>query len=109
MDVKTALQSSEAVRAYREALLSDPYRPVWHFAVPDDNGVPGDPNGAFYADGRYHLMYLYRNTAKAAFHWGHISSHDLLHWRHHPGMRTRSSRFRGFSVPRVMDTSPSQG
>ena len=81
---KNTAALSAAVRAYREAMLADPYRPTWHFAVPDDNGYPGDPNGAFYADGRYHLMYLYRNTAKGAFHWGHISSSDLLHWRHHP-------------------------
>lgn len=88
MDKKSALLCSEAVRAYREAMLADPYRPTWHFAIPDDNGDPGDPNGAFYADGRYHLMYLYRNTAKGAYHWGHVSSADLLHWRHHPDALT---------------------
>ncbi len=71
-------------REYRDLLLNDPYRPQYHFAVPDDNGFPGDPNGAFFADGRYHLMYLYRNTDKNAFHWGHISSTDLIHWHHHP-------------------------
>ncbi len=74
----------ECTRKYREYLLNDPYRPAFHFAVPDDNGTPGDPNGAFFADGRYHLMYLYHNVADDAYHWGHISSTDLLHWRHHP-------------------------
>ena len=64
-------------------MLNDPYRPTYHFAIPDDNGLPGDPNGAFYADGVYHLMYLYRNSSTNAFHWGHISSVDLLHWRSH--------------------------
>lgn len=71
-------------RVYRDRMLADPHRPAYHFAIPDDNGVPGDPNGAFFADGRYHLMYLYRNSATGGFHWGHISSTDLLHWRHHP-------------------------
>ena len=71
-------------REYRELMLSDPYRPTYHFAIPDDDGRPGDPNGAFYADGRYHLMYLYRRRSTNAFHWGHISSRDLLHWRSHP-------------------------
>ena len=71
-------------RLYRENLLSDPYRPAYHFAIPDGDGRPGDSNGAFFADGRYHLMYLYHNAQTDAFHWGHISSHDLLHWRHHP-------------------------
>ena len=45
--------------------------------------MPGDPNGAFYHDGRYHLMYLYERRG-GGFCWGHISSKDLLHWRHHP-------------------------
>ena len=74
----------ENSREYRELMLSDPYRPAYHFAIPDDDGRPGDPNGAFYADGRYHLMYLYRRRSTNAFHWGHISSRDLLHWRAHP-------------------------
>lgn len=76
----------EAVRSsrlLRERLLADPYRPRYHFCVPDDNGMPGDPNGAFYAQGRYHLMYLYNRTG-SGFCWGHVSSSDLVHWRNHP-------------------------
>jgi len=53
-------QEIKAARKYRERLLNDPYRPRYHFAVPDDDGRPGDPNGCFYAEGRHHLMYLYR-------------------------------------------------
>ncbi len=75
-----ALQSA---RLLRERLLADPWRPGYHFCVPEDMGEPGDPNGAFYADGRYHLMYLY-NRSGSGFCWGHISSADLLHWRHQP-------------------------
>lgn len=70
-------------RKYREMLLKDPYRPTYHFAPPDDNADPGDPNGAFFVDGIYHLMYLYKNSETEAFHWGHMSSIDLLNWRHH--------------------------
>lgn len=70
-------------RAYQEELIRDPYRPRWHIAFPSDNGMPGDPNGAFFADGVYHLMYLYRNSETDGFHWGHLSSLDLLHWRQH--------------------------
>ncbi len=80
----TAKDLSNATRIYREKLLDDPYRPGYHFAVPDNSGNPGDPNGAFFADGTYHLMYLYYHLEKEKFHWGHISSRDLLHWRHHP-------------------------
>lgn len=46
-------------------------------------GLPGDPNGAFCHNGRYHLMYLYHRNG-SGFCWGHISSLDLVHWRHHP-------------------------
>ena len=48
-----------SARLLRERILADPYRPRYHFCVPEDMGNPGDPNGAFYHDGRYHLMYLY--------------------------------------------------
>jgi beta-fructofuranosidase len=75
-------ETIKAVRAYRERLLADPYRPAYHFAIPDDDGRPGDPNGCFYADGIHHLMYLYRKDG-GPFHWGHVTSKDLLHWRHH--------------------------
>jgi len=73
----------KATREYRERLLADPYRPAYHFCVPEDKGHPGDPNGAFYYNGRYHLMYLYERMGEG-FSWGHVSSNDLLHWRHHP-------------------------
>lgn len=72
-----------SARLLREKFLDDPYRPGYHFCVPEDMGMPGDPNGAFYHDGRYHLMYLYNRTG-TGFCWGHISSKDLVHWRHHP-------------------------
>jgi len=73
----------QSTRLYRERLLADLYRPAYHFCIPEGNGSPGDPNGAFFHNGRYHLMYLY-NREQKGFSWGHISSRDLLHWRHHP-------------------------
>jgi beta-fructofuranosidase len=76
---KEVIKSS---REYRQRLLADPYRPAYHFCVPEDKGNPADPNGAFYHNGRYHLMYLYERTG-SGFSWGHVSSKDLLHWRHH--------------------------
>jgi beta-fructofuranosidase len=71
-----------STRLLRERFLADPYRPAYHFCVPEDMGQPGDPNGAFWHQGRYHLMYLY-NRNGVGFCWGHISSADLVHWRHH--------------------------
>jgi len=73
----------QSARLLRERLLADPYRPGYHFCVSEDMGRPGDANGCFYARGRYHLMYLYKRSG-AGFCWGHLSSKDLVHWRHHP-------------------------
>ncbi len=73
----------QSTRAFRERLLADSYRPGYHFCVPEDRGHPGDPNGAFYHNGRYHLMYLYERTGSGVS-WGHVSSKDMVHWRHHP-------------------------
>lgn len=75
----------ETARALREKFLADPTRPGYHFVIPEGRGIPGDPNGSFYANGRYHLMYLYRRDTDAdkTFCWGHASTRDLLHWRLH--------------------------
>ena len=54
----------KATREFRERLLTDPYRPAYHFCVPEDEGRPGDPNGAFLHNGRYHLMFLYKSVGK---------------------------------------------
>lgn len=78
-----SVRMAPAVKAFRETLLADPDRPGYHFCDPEGIGDPGDPNGCFYANGRYHMMYLYRHEEKG-FCWGHVSSVDLLHWRHHP-------------------------
>lgn len=73
----------KATRELRERLLSDSYRPAFHFCIPEGNGRPGDPNGAFFHNGLYHLMFLY-NRAGDGFSWGHVSSKDLINWRYHP-------------------------
>jgi beta-fructofuranosidase len=73
----------QSTRMFREKLLDDPYRPRYHFCIPEGDGRPGDANGAFYANGRFHLMYLYNRSA-VGFSWGHISSKDLVYWQHHP-------------------------
>lgn len=94
-----------STREYREKLLKDPYRPTYHFAQADDSGHPGDSNGAFYVDGVYHLMYLYKNSKTNGFHWGHISSVDLLHWRHHQDALTIKHSDEGcFSGGAFVDT-----
>ena len=76
----------EVARALREKTLSDPSRPGYHFVIPEGVGMPFDPNGAIFWKGRYHLFYIFQDarSGKTDHHWGHVSSTDLFHWRHHP-------------------------
>jgi len=76
-------QAVDSSRRLREKFLADRTRPGYHYAIPEDFGVPGDVNCCFYARGRYHLMYLY-DCRSDSFRYGHLSSIDLVHWRSHP-------------------------
>lgn len=69
-------------RTLREKLLKDPHRPGYHFAILDGAASPFDVNGAVFWKGRYHLFYMFQNETGDC--WGHVSSTDLVHWRHHP-------------------------
>ena len=73
-------------RSARERMLGDPARPGYHFVIPEGVAMPFDPNGAIFWKGRYHLFYIFQDArlGKRSDHWGHVSSADLLHWRHHP-------------------------
>ncbi|HUW20044.1 MAG TPA: glycoside hydrolase family 32 protein [Sedimentisphaerales bacterium] len=71
-----------STRALREKLLKDPYRPGYHFVTLEGRCSPFDVNGAIFWKGRYHLFYIFQNEKGHC--WGHISSTDLVHWRHHP-------------------------
>jgi sucrose-6-phosphate hydrolase SacC (GH32 family) len=74
--------ASASARALREKLLRDPYRAGYHFVTPEGSCMPFDPNGAIYWKGRYHLFYIFQD--QRGHNWGHVSSTDLFHWRHHP-------------------------
>jgi len=70
-------------QSLRETLVSDPHRPRYHVVSMGGKCVPFDPNGALFWKGRYHLMLIVQ--PKKSFHcYAHISSKDLVHWRHHP-------------------------
>ena len=97
-----------ATREFREKILCDPARPGYHFVMPEGIAFPFDPNGAIYWKGRYHLFYIFqdRTSGKKMDHWGHVSSTDLFHWRHHPtrlldGMYSGNCFINGDGVPTV--------
>lgn len=74
--------ANSSARSLREKLLSDPHRPGYHFVIPEGQAMPFDPNGAVFWKGRYHLFYIFQD--QRGHNWGHVSSTDLFHWRHHP-------------------------
>jgi len=74
--------ANSTARSLREHLLRDPFRPGYHFVIPEGRGRPFDPNGAIFWKGRYHLFYI--TNDERGISWGHVSSTDLFHWRHHP-------------------------
>ena len=74
--------ANAAARTLRERLLSDRHRPGYHFVILEGRAMPFDPNGAVFWKGRYHLFYIFQD--KRGHNWGHVSSTDLVHWRHHP-------------------------
>ena len=63
---------------------SDPHRPVYHF-LPEARWI-NDPNGAFYADGWYHVFYQHNPYGNkwGHIHWGHARSRDNVTWERLP-------------------------
>ena len=59
---------------------TDPYRPVYHFAPPQN--WLNDANGLVYSNGIYHLFYQHNPLSANPGHlaWGHATSPDMLHW-----------------------------
>ena len=55
-DDPATAQVMQSAAMLRAKLLEDPHRPTYHFCMPENGS--GDPNGCFYADGRYHFFYL---------------------------------------------------
>jgi beta-fructofuranosidase len=74
----------DAYRSFRNKLLADCTRPLYHLVAPEGKAWPGDPNGAIYWKGRYHLHFIFGGG------WAHVSSVDMVHWRWHPVTRLGS-------------------
>lgn len=76
--VELCLEQSDEMEL--EGLYAESYRPKVHFTP--KIGWMNDPNGLIRHRGVYHLFYQYNpcGTEWGNMHWGHATSHDLLHW-----------------------------
>lgn len=72
----------ERFRESRARLAGDPYRPLYHFSVPEN--VLNDPNGLCHWRGRYHVFYQFTPQGEKTLHWGHAVSPDLIRWEDLP-------------------------
>src|SRR6059058_4805995 len=66
------------------AIRKDRWYPKFHIA-----GLAGwinDPNGLSYFNGRYHVFFQHHpfSAQWGPMHWGHVSSADMITWRHEP-------------------------
>lgn len=85
------------------------YRPQIHFS-PEANWM-NDPNGMFYYKGVYHLFYQHYPAAPVwgPMHWGHATSHDLIHWQQQPVALRPDSIGYIFSGSAVVDKHNTSG
>lgn len=78
-----------ASRKLKDQFQRDHHRPRYHLLVPEEGDImPGDPNGAIWWKGRYHLFYIFQRfqsvEPRIVHCWGHVSSLDMVHWERHP-------------------------
>ena len=84
MNVMDELARAEEVNAQLRTQRNDRWYPGFHIAAPA--GWINDPNGISFFGGRYHVFYQHNPYAAhhANMHWGHVSSTDMVTWRHEP-------------------------
>src|SRR5215467_14128383 len=71
-------------RSFSQTDYHEPHRLQIHFS-PKEHWM-NDPNGLVYYHGVYHLFFQYYPDSNVwgLMHWGHATSHDLIHWQQQP-------------------------
>ena len=83
-DLKKLIPLVESLGAEKAA--SDPHRQKFH--IQPLVGWLNDPNGLCKIGDTYHAFFQYGpfDVNGGVKHWGHVTSHDLLHWAYQPTM-----------------------
>jgi fructan beta-fructosidase len=82
-------------------------RPQFHFT--SKQGWLNDPNGMFYFDGEFHLMFQHDPVVKKETYWGHAVTTDLLHWKQLPNAIPPQEGRRSFSGGGMVDWDNTSG
>lgn len=88
----------------------DPYRPQIHYSR--DTGWLSDPNGLFYLEGQWHLMFQGFSNREGMYdgtNWDHAVSNDLLHWNNQPTALLAGNQISYYSGCAVVDTGNVSG
>lgn len=80
---RLATDARESLAVPESRFADDFLRPRFH-AMPPANWT-NEPHGLVRKDDDWHIFYQRTPNGpyKTQMHWGHMSSHDLLAWRHH--------------------------
>ena len=64
------------------ALSTEPPIFNYHLQHPGGESSPGDPNAAFFLDGKYHLHYILNHPwgTNSSYSYIHVTSPDMVHW-----------------------------
>ena len=83
-DADAIRKAQEGVEKWASVAATDPNRPIYHF-LPESHWV-NDPNGAFYENGWYHVLYQHNPYGHfwGHMHWGHARSRDNVTWERLP-------------------------
>lgn len=79
-------QANRNVADAASTVTKDPAHPIYH--VTPASRFMNDPNGPIWHKGRYHLFFQHLpywvEKPDQGPGWGHVSSSDMVHWRHEP-------------------------
>lgn len=82
--MKTRIRQAQEALQQAAGWRKRSYYQKYHLAPPA--GWMNDPNGLIYHKGVYHAFYQHHpySAQWGPMHWGHATSHDMVHWTHQP-------------------------